>query len=388
MLLWISLASAGIKTVGMVGSPGWVPVQPAQVSAVEGQIACLEWAGSGLPRVVSCPVAATGVVSPMRRGSGSGALLGVVDWSPLSVGSRSGGQNGLMAVEASWSTTLVADRFGQINPDDLPAAAEWCRQPASGAVVVAAAQGCARTAVMQPFDPLLPPKVKDIDGRWVQHGEGAWRIEGAKATTCEGPAQVVMVKVIPVSELCAADVLPRALAGIELQMSSFKASPDAVSAPVKGLFGDLARLRANLGDLSASLEQVDVDLKQGSSEIGAIRERIEGLDLNDRRWVSLLTRLEQLTADTAEASVVSGSHRRRLEAVMAEASSLEEKASQPGLDAMLVQRMGGQVSDVLQRLEELEGEINGLIIRVSAMRQGVGYLQGGLAVGLPDAPAK
>jgi hypothetical protein len=50
--------------------------------------------------------------------------------------------------------------------------------------------------------------------------------------------------------------------------------------------------------------------------------------------------------------------------------------------------MGGQVSDVLQRLEELEGEINGLIIRVSAMRQGVGYLQGGLAVGLPDAPAK
>jgi hypothetical protein len=388
MLLWISLASAGIKTVGMVGNPGWVPVQPAPVSAVEGQVACLEWAGSGLPRVVSCPVAATGVVSPMRRGSGTGALLGVVEWSPLAVGSRSGGQNGLMAVEAAWSTTLVADRFGQVNPDDLPSATEWCRQPASGAVVVAAAQGCSRTAVMQPFDPLLPPKVKDIDGRWVEHVEGAWRIEGAKATTCEGAAQVVMVRVVPVSELCAADVLPRALAGIELQMSSFKASPDSVSAPVKGLFGDLARLRSNLGDMAASLEQVDVDLTQGGAEIAAVRQRTDGLDLNDGRWVSLLTRLEQLTADTAEATVVSGSHRKRLEAVAAEAVSLEEKASQPGLDAMLVQRLGTQVHDALQRLEELEGEVNGLIIRVSAMRQGVGYLQGGIAVGLPDAPAK
>jgi len=239
--------------------------------------------------------------------------------------------------------------------------------------------GCSRTAAVGSVNPFDPPKLKVFEGRWVDHGAGAWQTAGKKATVCSGTPVVVLVKAVPVSEVCAVDVLPRALAALELQMSSFRASPESVSEPVKGLFGALADLRSTLGDLDASLKGVDADLAGADKDLRGVREMVAGLDLSDQKFVALLTRLEQLESDVKEVGVVAGSDRRRLDGLKAEAVALQEKADQPGLDALLVQRIGFQMADVLERLGELEAEVNGLIIRVSAMRQGIGYVQGGFA---------
>ena len=50
-MLWtVAIALAGLKTMPVIGMEGWVPVQPVPAGQVEGQVTCVEWPGSGLPR--------------------------------------------------------------------------------------------------------------------------------------------------------------------------------------------------------------------------------------------------------------------------------------------------------------------------------------------------
>jgi chromosome segregation ATPase len=114
---------------------------------------------------------------------------------------------------------------------------------------------------------------------------------------------------------------------------------------------------------------------------------VAAISAADTRFVSLLTRLDSIEADIGETVVASASIQERIAALSTEEAGLAEKALAPGMDGMLVMRLGAQLDDLNTRVESLRAEAAQLEARVAAARQGIGYLQGGLLALQPEASA-
>ena len=133
-----------------------------------------------------------------------------------------------------------------------------------------------------------------------------------------------------------------------------------------------------MAPLALRLGVADAQLAQASQDLAAVRQAVEAVDGSDERFISLLTKLDGIDAQVAEDVVASGSIQERRAALASEQSALGEKAAEPGLDGMLVSRLGTALHDLVSRIGDLRDETARLEAAVSEVRQGIGFLQGGL----------
>lgn len=365
-------------------------VAPAPVDALVSHAVCVRYRDSGAAELYGCS-AADPLFAASREGLATSLPLpgSAHDVTGLVLGGAPGA-GGWVALDAHLAAVW---RFGRASVSSLDEAtvgglASWCSAATDDGLVVELTSGCARRVDLgrAPAGGLV--KVKDLADRFVGSETGAFVTEGAKAATCEGEPQVVLVKAMSKASICTGEVWPAALEFSRQQLATFKASPDAVDAPVRALFGDLTHARVSLDDLAVRLGVADAQLAQASVDLAAVRQAVEGVDGSDARFISLLTKLDSIDAHAAESVVASGSIQERRAALGSEQSALGEKAAEPGLDGMLVSRLGGALHDLVTRIGDLRDETARLEAAVSEVRQGIGYLQGGLlSVEKPAGPA-
>lgn len=374
LLFVTSLAAPPSLTV--VDDPR-IPTDGEVPSSLIGHAVCVRPSPGKLASVVACP-AADPLLAQGREGLASDLpvrpddqVLGLV----RAMGS------GWVAIDAKVTRSW---QFGRARLDDatreeLDGLASWCRSDREAWLVSEMYAGCSRVRELGGLPPGATLKLKDIAGTMSSVSEGSFVSEGEKQSTCGPAPEVVFVRAVSKHEICSIEVWPAILRKGEEDLQSFKASPDAVAQPVRSLLSDLAESAVALEDLQRRLANVDAQLAQTRLELAAVREQVTGMATeSDTRFITLLTRMDELDAELSETTVSSGSAQEAVRAYDGEERALAEKAGEPGLDAMQVARVGSQLRDLIGRLDVLHQDVVRIEARVAAARQGVGYLQGGM----------
>lgn len=383
MLLFVLTALAAPKTLTVVDDPR-IPTDGTVPSALTEHAVCVRPSPGKLASVVPCP-AADPLFAATREGLArdlparpNDQVLGIV----RAMGS------GWVAVDTRVTGGWQYGRaqLGSASREELDALAGWCRSDRDAQLVTELHVGCARVSELGGLPAGATLKLKDIAGTMSRVGAGDFVSEGAKESTCGTAPEVVFVRAVSKHELCSTEVWPALMRRGEEDLQSFKASPDAVAQPVRSVLGDLAESAVALEGIHRRLTNVDASLTQSRLDLAGVREQVTSTATeSDSRFVTLLTRLDELDADLSETTVSAGSAQEHARAYDLEESALAEKAAETGLDAMQIARLGSQLRDLIARLEALSQDVAAIEERVAAARQGVGYLQGGLLAVQPAA---
>jgi hypothetical protein len=389
-----------LSTVAVAGPPksftvvddDRVPVVasvPGSVAELAAHALCVRYRDAGAAELVACPQAdalfagsRAGLATELPTPPSAPDVTGLVRAGTI-------GQGGWVAVDAHLTSVWRYSRapVGELDAAAVSSLATWCANRPEEMLAVELFAGCQRTVQLGDLPVGSAVRTKDLSARFVGSDTGAFLGEGASAGSCSATPAVVLARTLSKAQICSGEVFPVALEGARSQLASFKASPDAVDAPVRALFGDLAASEAALEDLRVRMVAEDAQLAQAGVDLAAVRASVAAISAADTRFVSLLTRLDSIEADIGETVVASASIQERIAALSTEEAGLAEKALAPGMDGMLVMRLGAQLDDLNTRVESLRAEAAQLEARVAAARQGIGYLQGGLLALQPEASA-
>lgn len=395
LVLMIGAADAKPKEAFYVGEASPVPVVGGDAAALASAPACVRWGAAGaLPRVEACPA----VVAPLfaQATCDDGKMLcaptprssrqaGVVTIDPAGLGLR--GERSAWLLDLATTGVTAYQHNGLATADDaaVDALAAWCESKPEVAIVREVWTGCARVGPQAGVPAEGTLKLKDAMGGLTTVGTGRFWIDGAgESTVCEDRT-VIAVTPRSAADVCASEVLPEALRRSSQRLSSFQASPDAVSGPVRILIGEIAVLKAEAAAMQARAPvALDVTASVERS-MEAARTRLAALDASDARFVTLLSKVELVTAGLVEARSKAEGITARAKALADEAGAVAEKVNQPALDALLVTRLSGQVRDVVSRVRALSQEHAHLLDRLAELRADVSYLEGGVSVSEPAA---
>ncbi|HMV66730.1 MAG TPA: hypothetical protein PKA64_07760, partial [Myxococcota bacterium] len=366
----------GARDPGVVDDPR-VPAAGGDPSILAAHAACVRPSPGKLAAVSPCP-AADPLLLASREGLARSTPARPTD-APLGVVRAMGG--GWVAMDARVTSAWVYGRaqLGEVSREALDELAGWCRSDRDAELVVELDVGCARVAELGGLPPGASVRLRDVGGTMKRVGAGSFVSERSPETTCAAGAEVVFVRSVSKHEICSTEVWPALLRRGEADLQAYQASPEAVGEPVRALLSDLAESAVALEDLQRRMTSVEAQLAQASLDLAAVRDQVAGMaSETDGRFVTLLTRLDMLDADVAETSVSAGSALEHLQAYDGEEAAIAEKAAEPALDGAQVARLGGQLRDLIGRLDALSGDVAAIEARLLRVRESVGYLQGGL----------